>query len=107
MFIDPQVIFVMFSLCYAQLFNYLFCIVFLFPSILQHYIKFNTCTIAMLGKLLGARSFGGFINHLAHHQATLLISLGKLGLIFIIWTTTLAFLGCWALIVLALVIHFQ
>jgi len=79
---------------------------FLSSIILQHYTKFDTCTIAMLGKLLGARFFGGFIDHLAHRQATLLISLGKLGLLFIIWTTP-AFLRCRALIVLALVTRFQ
>jgi hypothetical protein len=77
------------------------------PSILQHYTKFDTRTIVILEKLLGVRSFGGFIDHLAHHQAILLISLGKLGLLFIVWIVTPTFLGCWALIILALVTHFQ
>jgi hypothetical protein len=40
--------------------------VFPFPGILQHYIEFNIHTIITLEKLLGARSFGGFIGHLAH-----------------------------------------
>jgi hypothetical protein len=61
----------------------------------------------MLEKILGAKSFGGFISHLAHHQATLFISLGNLSLLFIVWIVTPAFLGCWALIVLAFVTRFQ
>ncbi len=48
----------------------------------------------MLEKLLRAKSFGGFINHLAHRQATLPISLSKFGLLVIVWTTTPAFLKC-------------
>jgi hypothetical protein len=93
MFVDPHVVFVMFSLCYAQLLSYLLCIVFPFLNILQHYTKFNTCTIVMLEKLRGGRSFGGFIGHLTHHQTTFLISLSKFGLLFIVWTTTPTFLG--------------
>jgi len=48
--------------------------VFTSPSILSHYVELYTCTIAiaMLEKLLSARSFGGFINHLTCHQTTLL-----------------------------------
>jgi hypothetical protein len=107
MFLDPHVVFAMFSLCYAQLPNYLLCIVFPSPSILQHYTKFDIRTIVMFEKLLGARSFGGFIGRLAHHQTIFLISSGKLGLLFIVWTATPAFLGCWALIVLAFVTCFQ
>jgi hypothetical protein len=36
------------------------------PNILQHYIDFNINTIVILEKRLGARSFGGSIDHLAH-----------------------------------------
>jgi hypothetical protein len=39
---------VMLSLCYAQQPSYLHHIVFPSPCILQHYIKFDVCTIAML-----------------------------------------------------------
>ncbi len=47
------------------------------------------------------------VNHLAHHEATFLISLGKLGPLSIIWTIALAFLGCWALIVSTFIYHFE
>jgi len=61
----------------------------------------------MLEKLLGVKSFSDFINHLAHHQTTLLTSLGGFGFPFIVQTITLAFLRCRALIALALITHFQ
>jgi len=77
------------------------------PSILQHYVEFDTRTIATLEKLLNVGSFGGSINHLAHCHATLLTSLGGFNLPSIVWTVTLALLPCWELIVLALVIHSQ
>ncbi len=57
-----------------------------------------TCTIVMLEKLLGARSFGGSINHLACRQAILLAYLGEFDLPFIIRSIALAFLRCQALI---------
>jgi hypothetical protein len=81
----------------------------MFPSlnILQHYVKFNIHTITTLEKLLGARSFGGSINHLTCRQATLPTSLGRFGLPYVVWTITPTFLWCWALIALALVIRFQ
>jgi hypothetical protein len=60
----------------------------------------------MLEKLHGARSFGGSIGHLIRCQDILLASLGKFDLLFIIRIATPAFLGCWALIVLALVTCF-
>jgi hypothetical protein len=60
-----------------------------------------------LEKLLGARSFGGSIDHLAHRQATLLISLGGIDFHFTVWTIAPAFLKCWALIILEIIIHFQ
>jgi hypothetical protein len=65
-----------------------------FPHILQHYTKFDTHTIIMLEILFGVGSFGGSINHLAHHHATLLTSLSKLGLPFVVWTISPTFLGC-------------
>ncbi len=76
-----------------------------FPSlgILHHYTKFNICTIVMLEKLLGVGSFDGFIGHLVRCQATFLASSGGLNLLFVVRTTTFTFLGCWALIILALV----
>jgi hypothetical protein len=106
MFVDLQATFAIFSLCYAQRIHYLLCTMFPFPNILQHYIEFDIHTITMLEKLFGARSFNGFINHLTHHRATLPTSFVGFGLPFIIQTTTPAFLGCWALIVLALIIYF-
>ncbi len=105
MLVDPQAIFVIFLLCYARCHGYLFCIVFPSPYILQHYAKFDTRTITMLEKLLSAGSFRGFIDHLACHQAILPTSLGKFGLLSIVWATTFTLLGCWALINLTL-IHF-
>jgi hypothetical protein len=55
----------------------------MFPSlsILQHYAKFDICTIATLEKLFGAKSFGGFIGHLARRQAIFFASLGVFGLL--------------------------
>jgi hypothetical protein len=77
------------------------------PSILQHYAKFNIRTLTTLEKLLGVRSFDGYNGHLACCQATLFISLGDLGFLFVVQTIILAFLGCWVLIILALFICFQ
>ncbi len=57
--------FVMPSLCYAQCPGYWFRTMFPSLSILQHYVEFNICALTTLEKLLGARSFGGFIGHLA------------------------------------------
>jgi hypothetical protein len=53
-------------LCYAQHPGYLLHILFPSLSILQHYVKFDTHTINMLEKLLGAKCFGGSIGHLIH-----------------------------------------
>ncbi len=61
----------------------------------------------MLEKLFGVGSFGGSINHLVHCQASLLTFLGELGLSFVVQTIALTFLGCWALIIFAFVIHFR
>jgi len=81
----------------------------MFPSlgILHHYVGFNICTIVILEKLLGVRSFGDFIGHLVHCQAIFLASSNGFDIFFMIWITTPACLGCWALIVLALFICFQ
>ncbi len=54
------------------------------PSILQHYVKFNTCTIVMLEKVFGVGSFGGSINHLAHCQGIFFASSVKLSLLFVV-----------------------
>jgi hypothetical protein len=48
MFANPQVAFVMLSLCYAQHPNYLFHMVFPFPCILLYYFEFNTHIITTL-----------------------------------------------------------
>ncbi len=52
MLVNPHVIFVMLSLCYAQHLGYLLHIVFPSHGILQHNVEFNTCTIITLQKLL-------------------------------------------------------
>jgi hypothetical protein len=79
MLANLQATFVMFSLNYTQHLGYLLCIVFSSPSILQHYAKFDIRTIAMLEKLPGARSFGGFIGHLVCCQTNLFVFLGEFG----------------------------
>jgi len=61
----------------------------------------------MLEKLLGAGFFGDSIDHLAHHQVTFPTSLNEFSLPYVVWIVAPTFLGCWALIVLAFVIHFQ
>jgi hypothetical protein len=71
MLIDLSTAFAMLLLCYTQRLGYLLCIVFPFLGILQHYAKFNIRTIIMLKKLLGARSCGGSISHLACCQIVL------------------------------------
>jgi len=60
---------------------------------LQHFVEFDTCTIAMLEKLLGARYFGGFIGPLIRHHATFFTSSSTLSLLFAVWTTTPTFWG--------------
>jgi hypothetical protein len=84
MFANPHMTFVMPSLCYAQHLGYWLSIMFPSLSILQHYVEFNICALVTLEKLLGARSFGGFIGHLATHQAILFVSLGEFGFPFIV-----------------------
>ncbi len=68
---------------------------------------FNTRTIATLENLLGAKSFGGSIDHLTHCQVILHVFSSRFSLPFVIRTIALAFLGCWALITLTLVTCFQ
>ncbi len=94
MLTDPQVAFTMLLLCYAQCCDYLLYIMFQFLGILQHYVKFNTCTTTTLEKLLGARSFGGFIDHLARLQGILFASSNGLDLPFVIQIIVPTFLGC-------------
>ncbi len=60
----------------------------------------------MLEKLLGVRSFSGFINHLTCCQTTFLTFSNKLSFPSIIWIATLIFLRC-ALIAPKLVTHFK
>jgi hypothetical protein len=74
---------------------------------LQHYIEVNTRIIVSLEKLLSVGSYGGYINHLTCHHAILFASSCGLGLPFVVWIIAPTLLGCWALIVLILVIHFQ
>jgi hypothetical protein len=105
MLVDRQVAFAMFSLCYAQHFGYLLCIMFPSPSILQHYIEFNICIITMLEKLHGVGFFDGSIGHLVHCQAILPTFSNRFNFISIIWIVAFTFLGCWALIAPTLVIH--
>jgi hypothetical protein len=107
MLANPQATFVMLSFCYAQRPNYLHRIVFPSPCILQHYTKFDVHTIVMSKKLLGSRSFGTTMGHLAHHQVVLPIFLKGLGLPSVVRHVALAFLGCWALIAITLVFHFK
>ncbi len=80
MFANPQTAFAMFLLCYAQQLNYLQCIIFPSPGILQHYTKFDVYIIVILEKLLKLRSFGTIAGHLAHRQVTFPTFFGGLGL---------------------------
>jgi hypothetical protein len=61
----------------------------------------------MLEKLLGVGSFGCSIDHLTRRHATLLVSSGGFGLLFVVWIIAPTFLGCWALFTLAFVTRFQ
>ncbi len=99
MFANFHVAFTVLSLCYAQCLGYLFHTMFPFLSILQHYVEFNTCTVITLEKSLGVGSFGGSMNDR--------VLLDMFGLSFMVRIVAPVFLGCWALIALTLVIHFQ
>jgi hypothetical protein len=94
MFIDFQITFVMFSLCYAQRPSYLQHIVFPSLCILQHYTKFDACTITMLTKLLGLGSFGTIMGHLACRQVTIFTFSGGLSLPLMVRHVAPTFLGC-------------
>jgi len=74
MFVNPHVVFAMLSLYYAQHSSYIFCIIFPFLSILHHYTKFDSHTMAMLEELLSVKSLDIMVGHLACHQITLLVS---------------------------------
>jgi hypothetical protein len=74
MFVNPHVVFAMFSLYYAQHSSYIFFIIFPFLSILQHYTKFDSHTMAMLEELLSVKSLDIMVGHLVCHQITLLVS---------------------------------
>jgi hypothetical protein len=64
MLADSHAALVMLSLFYAQRLRYLVHTMFPSSYILQHYVKFDTCTIATSQKLLSVGSFGGSINYL-------------------------------------------
>jgi hypothetical protein len=59
----------------------------------------------MLEKLLGSRSFGTTMGHLARHKIILIVFSGGLGLPLVVRHVTFTFLGYWALIIPALVFH--
>ncbi len=61
----------------------------------------------MLEKLLGSRSFGTTMDHLARHQVIIFVLSKGLGLSSTVQHATLAFLGCWVLIIPAVVFFFQ
>jgi hypothetical protein len=61
----------------------------------------------MLEKLLRSRSFGTIMGHLVRRQVTLPTSSRGLAFPLVVRRVTPAFLGCWVLIILALVFHFQ
>ncbi len=65
MLIDPQAMFVMCSLCYAQCPSYLLCTIFMSTCILQHCTKLDSCTMATLEKLFTLGSFDIMVGHLA------------------------------------------
>jgi hypothetical protein len=97
----------MFSFCYAKNLNYLERTVFPSPCILQHYTKFDTCTISMLEKLSGLGSFGTIVGHLVCCQVILPTSSRGLNLPSMVQCIAFTFLGCWALIILPLISCFQ
>jgi hypothetical protein len=103
MFTNLQAIFAILSFCYAQWPNDLQHTIFPSLGILQRYTKFDVHTIAMLEKLLGSRSFGTTMGHLACRQVTILALSRGLDLSSIVQCDAPAFLRCWVLIVPALV----
>jgi hypothetical protein len=84
MLIDFSTTFVMFLLCYAQCPGYLLRTMFPFPSILQHYAKFDIRTISTSEKLLITGSSGSFINHLACCQVVIPASSNGFNLFYMV-----------------------
>jgi uncharacterized membrane protein len=72
--------------------------VFLVLGILQHYIKFDSRTMAIMEKLLGMGSFGITMGHLACRYVILPTSLRGLGLPLMVRLVVPTILGCWTLI---------
>jgi hypothetical protein len=64
MLVDHKMIFAMFLLCYAWHLNY-------YVSMYGYFAALRSISYqAMLEKILGVGSFGGFINHMTRCQAT-------------------------------------
>jgi len=66
----------------------------MFPSlgILQHYIKFDICTIITLKKLFGVKLFGDSISHLTHRKPFFqFFFLSDFNLPFVVWIITFTF----------------
>ncbi len=99
--------FFMLLLCHTQHLGCLLRIMFPSLGILQHYAEFDTRIKILWEKLLGTRSFGGFIGHLVRCQAIFLVSSSGFGLPFVVRIVALTFLRCLALIALTFVIRFQ
>jgi hypothetical protein len=59
----------------------------------------------MLEKLLGLGSFGTIVGHLARRKIILVVFSRGLGFTLVVRHATFVFLGCWALIILALISH--
>jgi hypothetical protein len=94
MFINLHVASAMISLCYAQQLCYVQHIVFPSLGILQHYTKFDACTIAMLEKLLGLGSFGTTMSHLVDRSVIISTFSRELGLPLVVQLYAFTFLGC-------------
>jgi hypothetical protein len=60
-----------------------------------------------ISKLLGGGSFGGFIGHLVHRQATFHVSSSRIDPISMVRIIAFTFLGCWALIIPTLITCFS
>jgi hypothetical protein len=109
MFAYPQTTFMMFSLCYAQCPGYFLCIAFLFLSILKHYTSnlhwfmYHGYAKKIIGHGIFQHQGGSFGSSLCHF--TFLFK--GLALPSMVQLATFAFLGCWALNVIAFVTRFQ
>jgi hypothetical protein len=105
MFIHPQIAFVMFSFCYVQHPSYFLRIIFPSWSILRHYIKFDSHTIATLEKLLSARSFSIMVGHLVHCQVIVFASSKMLSLPLMVQLVALTFrdVGLWSFLHLSFI----